>query len=75
MFDSSEESRAVALIASMIDGYQGGEVDDALIYLLTDVDDWEALVVSLAGRAATAIVLVAKMNGLDPYEVWETCIS
>lgn len=75
LFSSDEQARADAMIATMIDGWEGTEVDDGLIFLVTDVDDWEALSLALAGRAAMAVIALARTQGIDPYTLWETCIS
>lgn len=75
LFDTGEQKRADAMIATMIDGWEGTEVDEGLIFLLTDVDDWECLSLALAGRAAMAVIALAQMTGLDPYVLWERCVS
>lgn len=71
IFDEAESARAVAIIANLIDGYEGTEVRDALAMLLTDVDDWESLTLELAGHCASSLVVLSKLVGVPPYELLE----
>lgn len=75
LFSSDEQARADAMIATMIDGWEGTEVDAGLVFLVTDVDDWEALSLALAGRAAMAVIALARTTGIDPYALWARCVS
>jgi len=71
IFSSEESGRAKGLIASIIDGYEGNQVAETLDFLLTDVDDWEALSVELAGHAATVLIVLASVLNVEPYVLFE----
>jgi hypothetical protein len=74
IFSSEEAGRAKGLIASIIDGYEGNQVAETLDFLLTDVDDWEALSVELAAHAATVLIVLAKALDVEPYVLFERYI-
>lgn len=71
IFSADEANRAKGLIACIIDGYEGSGVGDSLDFLLTDVDDWEALSMELAGHAATVLIVMASMMQVEPYVLFE----
>lgn len=75
IFSAEESGRAKGLIACIIDGYQGGQVGESLDFLMTDVDDWEALSLELAGHAATVLIVLASMLDLEPYVLFERYIK
>jgi hypothetical protein len=74
IFSPEESGRAKGLIACIIDGYQGGQVGEALDFLMTDVDDWEALSLELAAHAATVLIVLAGILDTEPYELFEKYI-
>ena len=74
IWSESEDARAKALIACIIDGYAGGDVNPGLNFLMTDVDDWEALSLELAGHCATMIIVLSKVLNVDPYDLFERYI-
>jgi hypothetical protein len=74
IFSADEANRAKGLIVSIIDGYEGNSVGETLDFLLTDVDDWEALSMELAGHAATLMIVMASILKVEPYELFERYI-
>ena len=73
-WSDEEDARAKALISTIMDGYDGGEVDATLAFLVTDVDDWEALSLELAAHCATLLIVMARMLDVDPYELFSRYI-
>jgi hypothetical protein len=71
IFSPEESGRAKGLIACIIDGYHGGPVAESLDFLMTDVDDWEALSLELAAHAATVLIVLANLLDVEPYTLFE----
>lgn len=70
-----QEARANAIIATMLDDTDMPATGNTMEYLLTDVDDWEALALELASASCGLLTMVAHMMGSDPYEIWMDLIT
>lgn len=75
IFGEEEAARAKGLISSIIDGYEGNQVGETLDFLLTDVEDWEALSMELAGHAASVIIVLASVIGVEPFVLFQRYIN
>lgn len=75
IWNEDEAARAVALVSTIIDGYEGGDIAATLDFLVTDVEDWEALALELAGHTATTIIVLAKLLDVEPYKLFERYVN
>ena len=75
IFGEEEAARAKGLISTIIDGYEGSDVGETIDFLMTDVEDWEALSMELAGHAACVLIVLAKVIGQEPYKLLQHYIN